>query len=58
MTVRRLIAALKTMPSGAKVVVCAHDQDPHQGEFDGEPRSVEPAPDAIRERGYQVVITL
>jgi hypothetical protein len=58
MTVRRLIAQLRKLPPNAKVAVCAHDQDPARGEFDGFVNSVSPAPDALRERGCGVVIQL
>lgn len=58
MTVRQLISALKKMPLHAKVAVCAHDQDPEAGEFDGAPQHVEEASPKMRERGYQVVIKL
>jgi hypothetical protein len=58
MTVRRLIKALKKMPPDAKVAICAHDQDPERGEFDGFVNRVEASPKAIRERGAGVVILL
>lgn len=58
MTVRKLIAELKKMPATAKVAVCAHDQDPEQGLFEGGANLVELAPPAMKERGYGVVITL
>lgn len=58
MTVRQLIAALHKMPLSANVAVCAHDQDPDLGEFDGSVRGVCEAPDALQGRGYGVVIYL
>lgn len=58
MTVRKLIAELRKMPATAKVCVCAHDQDPHDGDYDGGVLSVIAAPQALKERGYGVVITL
>jgi len=58
MTVRKLIAELRKMPSTALVAVSAHDQDPAQGEHDGGVCAVEPAPQAMKDRGYGVVITL
>jgi hypothetical protein len=58
MTVRKLIAELKKLPATAKVAVCAHDQDPAVGEFDGAVWSVQDAPKALKERGYGVVIYL
>lgn len=58
MTVRRLITVLKKLPQNAQVCVCAHDQNPEQGEFDGGVFSVDVAPPAIKERGYGVVIQL
>lgn len=57
MTVRQMIAALKTMPPRAKICLVSHDQDPYGGEFDGEARNVMEAPQALRERGFQVVIS-
>lgn len=56
MTVRRLINALKKMPPRAKVCFVAHDQNPDDGEFDGAVSLVQEAPDAIKARGYEVVI--
>lgn len=58
MRVAQLIARLRKMPSNAKVVVCAHDQNPEAGEFDGIPSTVYEAPEALRARGYSVVIGL
>jgi hypothetical protein len=58
LTVRKLISELRKMPQTAKVAVCAHDQDPEQGEYDGGANRVELAPPAMKERGYGVIITL
>jgi len=58
MTVRKLIAELRKMPPTATVAVCAHDQDPHDGDYDGGVRGVMAAPSAMKERGYGVIITL
>jgi len=58
MTVGRLISALEKCPPRALVAVCAHDQDPERGEFDGFAFAVEIAPPAIKERGAGVVIKL
>lgn len=58
MTVRKLIAELRKMPATAKVCVCAHDQDPNDGDYDGSVNGVEEAPPAMKDRGYGVVITL
>lgn len=58
MTVRKLIAELKKMPATAQVAVCAHDQDPESGDFDGGVCRVDAAPKAMKERGYGVIIQL
>lgn len=58
MTVRKLIAELRKMPATAKVCVCAHDQDPASGNFDGGVNDVIAAPQVLKDRGYGVVITL
>jgi len=58
MTVQKLIALLRKMPPRTMVAVCNHDQDPEQGEFDGTPHGVAEAPDALKARGYGVVISL
>lgn len=57
MNVGQLIRALEKMPKRAKVCFVAHDQDPHAGEFDGDVRGVEEAPEALRARGYGVALT-
>lgn len=56
MTVRKLIEELHKMPLTAQVAICAHDQDPERGEFDGSVSSVRRAPDALKLRGCGVVI--
>lgn len=58
MTVRKLIAELRKMPATATVAVCAHDQDPGSGNFDGGVCSVDLAPKAMKDRGYGVIIQL
>lgn len=58
MKVRQLIAALKKMPQDAKVVVCDHDQDDDAGEYNGSPHAVWLASEAMREKGYEVVIRI
>ena len=57
MTVHQMITVLKQMPPRAKICLVSHDQDPYGGEFDGEPRNIMEAPEALRERGFQVVIS-
>lgn len=57
-TVKQMIAKLKKMPQSAKVAVCNHDQDAGRGEMDGTVSGIEEAPEALRERGYGVVINL
>jgi hypothetical protein len=58
MTVRKLIAELRKMPQTSKIVVCAHDHEPSLGEYDGLICNIFEAPQAIKDRGYGVVITL
>lgn len=56
LTVQQMINRLRAMPKGARVCFAAHDQDPHNGEFDGQVNSVDEAPPALKARGYGVVI--
>jgi hypothetical protein len=58
MTVRKLIALLKKMPPNGKVVVSDHDHDDQSGQFSGSPFTVREASDAMKARGYDVVIRL
>ncbi len=56
MTVRELIRRLNKMPPNAKVAFCDHDQDWDRGEMNGPIQRCEEAPDAIKDRGYGVVL--
>ena len=56
MTVKQMIAALRRMPPGARVVFCAHDQDADAGEYDGFVNEVTEASPAMMQHGAGVVI--
>lgn len=58
MTVTQLINALRRMPPRARVVVSDHDHNDEAGEFNGPPTGVSMAGEALRARGYGVVIRL
>lgn len=57
LTVRKLIAELKKMPPTAKVCWADHDHDYHSGEFNGPVALVHSASEAIRERGFGVILS-